>query len=93
MLTRSVPSKKSLEGQALTEYMVAAVFLMIIVWYGFVGGSVGNDGSGGLWETDSEHVGTGEYLDEYHSGAIATPGLVQALHRKQEDFIESIYQP
>ena len=84
-------------GQALTEYLVAAVFLMIIVWYGLVGGSVEADGSGGLWETDGEHLATGAYLDERESGgattSVAAPGLVQALHKKQEDFIDSIYQP
>jgi hypothetical protein len=87
------PKNNKQNGQALTEYIVAAVFLMIIVWYGLVGGSVESDGSGGLWETDADHTGTGVYLDDAHPDSIATPGLVQALHKKQDDFVESIYQP
>lgn len=90
---QNYPAKKLQQGQALTEYIVAAVFLMIIVWYGLVGGSVETDGSGGLWETDPDHKGTGVYLDDAHPGSIATPGLVQALHKKQDDFVDSIYQP
>ena len=89
-------SSGSTRGQALTEYLVAAVFLMIIVWYGLVGGGVEADGSGGLWETDGEHEGTGEYWErraESEAERSPTPGLVQALHKKQEDFINSIYQP
>lgn len=80
------------KGQALTEYMVAAVFLMIIVWYGLVGGSVDNAGNGGIWE-DEDVQATGTYLDEYHPSATSAPGLVQALHKKQEDFVDSIYEP
>ncbi|MCG8314442.1 MAG: hypothetical protein MI976_14640 [Pseudomonadales bacterium] len=75
---------RSQSGQALTEYMVAAVFLMIIVWYALVGGD--------LWSTEPDPV-TGTMLDRQHSPSTAAPGLVQALHKKQSDFANSIYEP
>lgn len=81
------------KGQALTEYMVATVFLTIIVWYAFVGGSVDDTtGQGGLWE-DQPVNATGNYLDRQHPNNIALPGLIQAVHQKQEDFAAKIYEP
>lgn len=87
-------SKRRLKGQAFTEYLIAAIFLTFIVWYALVGGSVEADGSGGLWETDADHKGTGLFLDTRHgNNDTPMPGVAQALHKKQEDFVQSIYQP
>lgn len=77
-------------GQALTEYVAVAVFLMIIVWYALVGGTTNSAGEGGLYETDVGVVTKGTYAP---ASEDAQPGLIQALHFKQENFQQQIYQP
>lgn len=72
------------QGQALAEYMIAAVFLSIVVWYALVGG--------GVLATDPDPV-VGVILEEKRPQSGAAPGLVQALHKKQDDFAEKIYEP
>lgn len=81
------------QGQALTEYMIATVFLTILVWYAFVGGSPDDTGRGGLWETEQVDA-TGNLLDDrFDKNEIALPGVIQAVHAKQENFAASIYEP
>ncbi len=81
------------KGQALAEYIIASVFLSIMVWYALVGGSVDPaSGKGGLYETEAIET-TGHYQDRFRPGDRPAPGLVQALHKRQDDFKEAIYQP
>lgn len=93
---KSLPGSKgnhaTQAGQALTEYMIGTVFLVIIVWYGLVGGSPDALGNGGLWETDAVNA-KGTYLEQRQPSAKALPGLIQSLHKKQDDFQNYIYQP
>ena len=78
----------------MAEYIIVSVFLGLFVWYAIVGGSVnGTTKSGGWMETDINVAGTGETYDKYHPTDTAIPGLIQAIHEKQETFSESIYQP
>ncbi len=90
---RNLIAKSLSRGQALVEYLLVAAFMSVIIWYALIGGSIDNNGRGGLYETDDEYLATGNYLDAQHPGSEPAPGLVQALHGKQERFIESIYQP
>jgi len=80
------------KGQVLTEYMIATVFLSLMVWYAIVGGSVDAAGQGGLDDLDGS-PSTGTYLDRQHSDAISMPGLVHVLHQKQKTFATEIYGP
>lgn len=90
----------SSRGQVMAEYIVVSVFFGLFVWYAIVGGSVDSSGSGGWLETDGEHfnkvdaaTANGVIYDKYHPGDTPMPGLIQAIHTKQETFSESIYQP
>jgi hypothetical protein len=76
----------------MIEYSICTLFIGIFVWYALIGGSVNDTGSGGYWETEAIDV-TGRLVDEHSANPVAAPGLVQALHKKQEDFRSSIYQP
>jgi len=84
-------------GQVMAEYIVVSVFFGLFVWYAIVGGSVtatGPTGTEGGWmETDVNVRGTGNKYDEYHPVDTPMPGLIQAIHSKQERFTDSIYQP
>ena len=78
----------------MAEYIVVSVFLGLFVWYAIVGGSVdGATNKGGWMETDIDVTGTGEIYDKYHPADPAVPGLIQAIHEKQETFSDSIYMP
>ncbi len=87
----------SSQGQVMAEYIVVSVFFGLFVWYAIVGGSVtatGPTGTEGGWmETQADVLGTGNKYDEYRPGDAPMPGLIQAIHSKQETFTDSIYQP
>lgn len=91
MMRSPIPSDKG-RGQAQIEYLVCATCLMMFVWYAFVGGVDPNTGEGGLMETDVVET-TGLFVEAHVESPSATPGLVQAMHQKQEDFKTALYQP
>lgn len=81
------------QGQAMVEYIFCTMVLAIFVWYALIGGSTDPaTGQGGRWETDAVGV-TGRLVDERFPTADKAPGLVQSLHKKQEDFRSAIYNP
>ena len=80
------------KGQVLTEYLIATIFLSLMVWYAIVGGSVNGLGEGGLHDQSGPNA-TGKLLDRQSPGAIAMPGLVHVLHQKQKTFAKEIYGP
>lgn len=89
---RNVGSK--IFGQVMTEYLVVTIFLVILVWYAIVGGSVDPSTKKGGWTDPELTLGTGNYYDEYHETSdLEAPGLVQAIHNKQDTFASEIYKP
>lgn len=85
-------SKRS-QGQAMIEYIFCTMVLTIFVWYALIGGSADPaTGQGGRWETDAIDV-SGRLVDQQFPTGTKAPGLVQSLHKKQEDFRSAIYSP
>ena len=90
MRLRSFILYRNQKAQVLTEYLIATIFLSLMVWYAIVGGSVDETGEGGLNDLNGT-PGTGTYLDKQHTDALAMPGLVHVLHKKQKTFAKEIY--
>ena len=91
MLMRTLSNRRS-KGQVMAEYIIASVFLSLFVWYAIVGGSI-EGGKGGMLETDVNVLGKGAVLERTNSDYVAMPGLIQAIHNKQETFSDEIYKP
>jgi hypothetical protein len=91
-MMRSPASISKVSGQAQIEYLVCAMCLMMLVWYAFVGGVDSSTGRGGLHETEVVNT-TGHFTEVFVENPSATPGLVQSLHQKQEDFKTALYKP
>ncbi|MCG8669822.1 MAG: hypothetical protein MI867_10455 [Pseudomonadales bacterium] len=70
----------------MVEYVVVLSFFMIMLWYAMVGGS--SD-----WTDPETTEGTGAQVDRTFDNPPAYPGLVNALHDKQESFRSRVYQP
>lgn len=81
-----VGAKKAITGSVTVEYTIVIVFLMIIIWYGVVGGSVSP-------LNPTTQTGTGNQLDNIDPSATAYPGVANALHDKQVVFRGKIGQP
>ncbi|OUR88226.1 hypothetical protein A9Q81_24465 [Gammaproteobacteria bacterium 42_54_T18] len=89
-----LPKTSRLRGQVMTEYLIATMFLVILVWYAIVGGTTDPKTKKGGWADTELTPGTGTYYDEFHDTAgLEAPGLVQAIHNKQETFASAIYKP
>lgn len=81
------------EGSAMSEFVILSVFASVLIYYGLMGAAEPSLLGGGRGPLNtSVGAGTGALLDRVDEKAVAAPGLMQALHYKQEEFIEEIYK-
>lgn len=74
-------------GQVMTEFIIVAIFLALMVWYAVMGGS-------GPWNDANRQPNHGN-LEKAPPPADgqAYPGLIQVLNDRQHDFSDSLSQP
>lgn len=72
-------------GSVTIEYLIVAIFMMIPLWYAFVGGS-------GDW-TDADRTANNGDLVRGGPAPSNAPYLIKALNDRQEKFTTDLYQP
>lgn len=81
---KPVISRQAHKGSVTAEYMIVAFFLMIPIWYVFVGGS--GDWSDTEREPNHGNLSVGQLPAE-------PPALVRTLNERQKNFTTQINQP
>lgn len=72
-------------GSVTIEYVIVAIFMMIPLWYAFVGGS-------GNWLDHDREPNNGN-LAQVGPMPSESPFLVKTLNDRQNRFTTEIYQP
>lgn len=78
-------SSRKADGSISIEFTIVTVFLMIPIWYTFMGGS-------GIWNDADRDPNLGN-VSVGPAPAQVTPGLVQVLDTRQRDFAHALNQP